>query len=352
MPSAHSKQLLDNLSTGVLVVDVGLRLRALNPAAEDLLSLSARQAVGLPLGRLFGGDALIEALRRGFQSGQRITERDMELVAQPGRTVLVDCTVSPVLETTPVREAIVELGAVERHQRMEREGALATQQQVVGALLRGVAHEVKNPLGGIRGAAQLLARELDEPRLREYTRIIIQEADRLRGLVDRMLGPPALTQRSQVNIHRITERVARLLEAEVPPGVAVLRDYDPSLPAVFADRDQVLQAVLNVARNAVQAIGQGPGKVTLRTRAERMFTLGGGVQRLAVRLEVVDDGPGIPEHIRESVFFPMVTGRPEGTGLGLPIAQMLVLRQNGRMVFSSRAGCTVFTIWLPTEDAT
>lgn len=347
----ESHQLLDNLSTAVLLFDADLRLRSLNTAAEDLMSFSARQALGLQLGQFFGGRALRQAVQRAMEMGHRVTERNMELVGNGARTLRVDCTVSPVLEGTAAPEAMVELTAVERQQRLEREDSLAAQQEVVTAMLRGMAHEVKNPLGGIRGAAQLLQRELGEARLREYTQIIIQEADRLRSLVDRMLGPPSLTHREPVNVHEITERVARLLEAEVPPNVEVKRDYDPSLPPVFADLDQVVQAVLNIARNAVDALGASEGTVSLRTRAERMFTMGNVLHRLAVRIDIMDDGPGIPSEIRESIFFPMVTGRAEGTGLGLAIAQNMVHRQNGRIAYHSQPGCTVFSIWLPTEDA-
>lgn len=352
MSPRQNEQLLENLSTAVLLFDAGLRLRFMNVAAEDLLSLSARQSLGLPLERLLGRSGLGPVVRRALDTGQRVTKRNVDLPLYPGRSIVADCTVSAVADATGTPEAVlVELGAVERHQRAGLETAQAAQQEAVAALVRGMAHEVKNPLGGIRGAAQLLQRELHEPRLREYTRIVIQEADRLRSLVDRMLGPPGRTQRSHVNVHEITERVAKLLEAEAPAGVVVVRDYDPSLPPVYVDGDQVLQAVLNVARNAVQALGAGPGRVTLRTRAERKFTIGRVVHRLAVRIDVADDGPGIPPEIEDSVFFPLVSGRVDGTGLGLPIAQNVIHRQNGRIAFRSQPGCTVFSIWLPTEDA-
>lgn len=345
------QRVLDNLSTAIVLVDAELRLLALNQAAEDLFSVSARQSLDLPLARLVGDlSALTGVVRRALASGQQLTERDMEITMPGGRLGIVDCTVTPLLEGEPAAEALIELSGLDRHHRILRDGSLSTQHQVMTTLVRSMAHEVKNPLGGIRGAAQLLDRELEDPALREYTRIIIQECDRLRKLMDRMLGPPSVAYRSYVNIHEVTEQVRALLGAEAPGTVELVRDYDPSLPPVFADRDQLVQAVLNIARNSVQALAERPGQVLFRTRAQRKFTVGATLHRLVVRLEIIDNGPGIPPEIEENMFLPLVTGRAEGTGLGLSIAQSLVHRQGGLIASSSQPGCTIFTLWLPTED--
>jgi two-component system nitrogen regulation sensor histidine kinase GlnL len=215
-------------------------------------------------------------------------------------------------------------------------------------MVRGLAHEIKNPLGGLRGAAQLLERELDSEELKEYTRIIIGEADRLRQLVNRMLGPNSRPNRSLVNIHHVLEHVRSLVKAEADSRLVVTRDYDPSIPELEADRDLLIQAVLNVVRNAVQAIS-ACGEIILRTRAQRQFTIGHSRHRLVLRVDVIDNGPGIAPNISETVFFPMVTGRPDGTGLGLSIAQSLVNLHNGVIECESKPGRTQFTILLPME---
>jgi two-component system nitrogen regulation sensor histidine kinase GlnL len=216
--------------------------------------------------------------------------------------------------------------------------------------MRGLAHEVKNPLGGIRGAAQLLERELGEAHQREYTQIIIGEADRLRKLVDRMLGPRGQQTLSLFNVHEVLEHVRQVVEIEAGQAVTIHRDYDPSLPDLEADRDQLIQALLNVVRNAAQAASGRGGNVTLRTRAQRKFTIGPVMRRLVIRIDIIDDGPGVDPALADSIFFPMVSGRAEGSGLGLPIAQSLVNRQGGLIDFTSTPGNTVFTIWLPLRN--
>jgi two-component system nitrogen regulation sensor histidine kinase GlnL len=241
----------------------------------------------------------------------------------------------------------VELSNADWHQRVLREENLIAQHNVSSALIRGMAHEIKNPLGGLRGAAQLLERELHSDELKEYTRIIIQEADRLRKLLDRMSGPNALPDKKELNIHEILEHVRQLVSAESPENVHIERDYDPSIPSLQADRDQLIQAFLNVIRNARQSIGSKPGTITLRTRTERQFTIGLQRHRLVLRVDVIDDGPGIPAELKESIFYPMVTGREEGTGLGLSIAQSMAHYHDGLIACQSVPGNTCFSIWLP-----
>jgi len=216
-------------------------------------------------------------------------------------------------------------------------------------MLRQLAHEVRNPLGGLRGAAQLLDRELPDPELREYTRVIISEADRLTALVDSMNGPTRPQQRTLVNVHEICEHVHRLLVAEAPAAVAVERDYDPSLPSSLFDRNQLVQALLNIARNALQAVGER-GRIILRTRALSNVVIAGHRHRLAASVQVQDDGPGVPPELRASLFYPLVTGRAGGTGLGLAVAQDLVIRHGGLIEFESEPGRTIFTLMLPLEE--
>ena len=247
----------------------------------------------------------------------------------------------------------MELHPRDRLLRITKEEAQLSKQEVTKVLVRGLAHEIKNPLGGIRGAAQLLARELPEQSLRDYTDVIIEEADRLRNLVDRMLGPYRPPNLQPLNIHEITERVFSLIEAETQGELSLRRDYDPSIPDILADREQLIQALLNIVRNAMQAIDESgalrEGRITLRTRALRQFTIGQIRHRLVCRLEVIDNGPGIPAEIVESIFYPMVSGRAEGTGLGLSITQNIVSQHQGLIECESTSGRTVFTLFLPLE---
>jgi two-component system, NtrC family, nitrogen regulation sensor histidine kinase GlnL len=346
-----SRRILENLTTAVVLLDARLCVAYLNPACEQMFALSARQAARLPLAELIpGARALEEGLRRALASGQAYTERELPLELPDRETITVDCTVTPMLEGGDGPGLLLELAQVDRHLRIAREEQLIAQQHATRALVRGLAHEIKNPLGGLRGAAQLLERELPDARLREYTAIIITEADRLRSLVDRMLGPSERPRKRPISIHQVLEHVRGLVQAEAPGAVRLLRDYDPSIPEMHADPDQLIQAVLNVVRNAVQAVG-AEGEITLRTRTLRQFTIGQRRHRLVVRIDVSDDGPGIPADMIEQVFYPMVTGRAEGTGLGLPIAQSLLSQLGGLIECTSRPGRTVFTLLIPLEAA-
>jgi two-component system nitrogen regulation sensor histidine kinase GlnL len=219
-------------------------------------------------------------------------------------------------------------------------------------MIRQLAHEIKNPLGGLRGAAQLLDRELQSETLHEYTNVIITEADRLAALVDSMAGPNRPTVKSSINVHELCEHVYHLLRAEARAGVVVDRDYDPSLPSAMLDRNQIIQALLNVARNAMQALGEKAGRVTLRTRALSNVSIGSARHRLVASVQVEDNGPGVPPELRTSIFYPLVTGRANGTGLGLAVAQDLVTRHGGLIEFESEPGRTVFTLLLPLGDVT
>lgn len=344
-------RLVDALSTAILVIDPDLRITRVNAAAESLLALSAAKLVGRTLGEVFtNGCDFIRLVSRALEDRRSFTERDLALTPMNLRRVIVDCTVSP---WSPSRDAaeevVIELSGVERHQRIQLEENILLQTQVTTALMRGLAHEIKNPLGGIRGAAQLLERELEDRRQAEYTQIIIGEADRLRTLVDRMLGPRGSLEKRVVNIHEILEHVCQLVEAEHSGEVVIERDYDPSLPQLKADRDQLVQAFLNLVHNAVQATPDASDRIILRSRAQRKFTIGETVHRLVMRIDVIDTGTGVAPEIADSIFFPMVSGHADGTGLGLPLAQSLINRQGGLIGFRSEPGRTDFSVWLPIE---
>jgi two-component system, NtrC family, nitrogen regulation sensor histidine kinase GlnL len=342
--------LLEGLTTAVIGLDSELRVNSLNAACESLFGVSRRIAQGQPLASALPQfQPHAERLREALDAGTGFIERELAL-ARPGeRPITVDCTVTPQLMGRKPG-LVVELAPQDRHLRNARDELLAAQFDASRELIRGLAHEVKNPLGGIRGAAQLLEREFPDSQHREYTRVIIREADRLQNLVDRLLGPSRPPRRERLNVHEALEHVRKLVEAEAPAGVTVVRDYDPSIPDLTADREQLVQALLNLARNALQAVGDS-GRLTFRSRARRQVTIDGVLHRLVAVTEIEDDGPGIPDDMIEKIFYPMVTTRAGGSGLGLPIAQYLVHGHGGHVECRSRPGCTVFAVSLPLEDA-
>ncbi|MCP4698455.1 MAG: PAS domain-containing protein [Gammaproteobacteria bacterium] len=343
-----AERIVENLSTAVLWFDSALRLEAANPAAEALLEISQKQKYGLDAEALFPGSRQFTSdLRRVAREHCPIIERGMRLNLFPGHQITVDCSISPADE--PAAGLLVELVQVDQRLRLCREENQLARQQATHNVVRGLAHEIKNPLSGLRGAAQLLKRELPDPGLQEYTDIIIEEADRLQTLLNYMLGPRTLPRRESVNIHKVLWRARKLILSEASEGVEVKTDFDPSIPEFSADADQLYQAILNIMRNAVQAMN-GHGKLLLRTRIERNMTVGGKPHKLVVRVDIDDNGPGIPEDMLEQIFYPMVSGRAGGTGLGLSIAQTLVSRNGGFIVCSSRPGNTLFTLWLPAGD--
>ena len=345
-----ARLILENLTTAVLLFDDALRLDYINPAGEILFDVSARHLLGQEAAQLWpGSHDFVQSLVASRESGHPYTEREVQLCLPSQKQVTVDLTVTPLRESPRGGALLLELLPMDRHLRIAREENLLDQYQTSRTLVRGLAHEIKNPLGGLRGAAQLLEQELPDDELREYTRIIIDEADRLQDLVNRMLGPKTLPRKRMINLHQVLERVRNLVQAELPPGIVIERDYDPSIPDLLADPDQLFQALLNIVRNAMQALGER-GRITLATRTQRKVTLGHRLRRLVARIDIIDDGPGIPPDMINTIFYPMVTGRPEGTGLGLPIAQSLVNQHGGLIECSSRPGETVFSIILPLES--
>ena len=339
----------DDLSTAVLVTDTELRLLAVNSSAEVLLGLSRERVLGGPLAHWLRLDRnLSQHIQDVLRLQHPVTLRGRRLHPLRAQRCMADIVISPLRGDTCGAHLMIEMTAIDRHHRISQEDQLRQQQAISRAVTRGLAHEIKNPLGGLRGAAQLLASEVQDPELRDYTTIIIREADRLRCLVDRMLGPNNLPRREPVNVHEVFEHVRGLVSVQLPLGLRVTADYDPSIPDVQADRDMLVQAVLNLVQNAIQAMGDH-GEIRLSSRILRQYTISGQRHRLVVRLRVRDNGPGIPEEIRERIFFPMVTGHAAGTGLGLPIAQSLIQLNNGLIDCHSRPGCTDFDILLPVE---
>jgi len=340
-------QILQGLTTALVVLDEALLIAQMNTAAENLLGVSARRVTGRAIGEFVHPSAELVALcQRALATGLTFGLR--ELTARVGdHEVVLDCRTVPLERE---RFLLLELYDTERDRKIRREAALVAQQQLSRRIVRQLAHEVKNPLGGLRGAAQLLERQLPDPGLRAYTRVIIEEADRLASLVDGILRAGGAPKLEEVNLHRITEHVAQLIEAEKPTRVDLVRDYDPSLPPLQADRNQLIQAFLNIARNALQAVGER-GRLIFRTRALSNFTLGDKPHRLVLSAEVEDNGPGIPEELKETIFYPLVTGKPTGTGLGLTIAQDLVGRHGGLIEFTSQPGRTVFQLRIPVSIA-
>jgi two-component system nitrogen regulation sensor histidine kinase GlnL len=335
---------LEHLSTAVLVLDRNFRVRYANPAAENLFEFSSKSVAGTPVNQVFvetGG--LVAATESAFASGASYTEHEMTL-ATTANTYQVSLTVSPLFDVEPL--LLLEFYQIDKHLKIAREERMQLQQQYNRELLRNLAHEIKNPLGGIRGAAQLLEHELPKPSLREYTQVIIKEADRLQALMDRLLAPSRMTKLAPANVHEVLERVRSLILAEHPTDLTIRRDYDTSLPELMADHEQLIQIVLNIVRNAVQAV-QGQGEITLRTRIARHVTLGKKSHRMALELKIIDNGPGIPEAIREQIFYPLVTSKEDGTGLGLTIAQTYVSHHGGNIDCDSQIGRTCFTVLLP-----
>ena len=349
----YGQRILDNLSSVVLLFDPELRLRYMNPAAEMLFQISARHMEGLAAGSLIHCPAeMVEKhLNRALQSGHPFTEREVTMPLSGDRSVTVDCTVMPLSEKDGAKGLLVEIQQIDRQLRISREEHLLSQHQATRELIRGLAHEIKNPLGGLRGAAQLLEQELVDPSLHEYTQIIVSEADRLQSLVDRLLGPNRLPRLEEVNLHSLLERVRNLVLAESGKRVQVVRDYDPSIPELYVDSDRIIQALLNIVRNAVRALeGESNAQVILRSRILRQFTIGNQRHRLVAQIEIEDNGPGVAEEILDKLFYPMVTASEGGMGLGLSISQSLINLHGGLIECDSKPGQTIFRVLLPVEN--
>ena len=338
--------------TAVLVLNQDLQVVYLNSAAEDLLQTSRGHAVGAPLADyVIGADKIMQHLANTISSLQPFTEREAILRLPDNLSVSVDFSASIVDLIADTPEVLVELQALNRLKRINKDDESVARQETARQLIRGLAHEIKNPLGGIRGAAQLLERELMDEDQREYTGVIISEADRLKTLVDRMLGPQQQLSLTPVNMLKVCEHIISLIDAEQPGQISWRRDYDPSLPDVLADESQLIQAILNIVRNASEAMADMPdAKLQFRSRAVRQFTIGNTRHRTVLQLDIVDNGPGIDPQLEDRIFFPMISGRPDGSGLGLAITQNIIAQHHGSIQVQTRPGNTCFTIYLPFEN--
>ncbi len=338
---------LELITTAVLMLDGELRVTYANPAAETLLAHGRKHLIGTCLDRaLAGNDAFLQRLRQSMAAEAGFNENELTLEVE-GRALHLHCVISPV-EAGESR-LVLEFRELEQQLKIAREEKILEQQEANRELIRNLAHEIKNPLGGIRGAAQLLERELQDPEQREFTQVIVKETDRLQSLMNRLLTPNRLPRVEPLNIHEVVERVRTLLLAEFPAGLAIRRDYDTSLPDLMGDKEQLIQAILNVARNAAQATA-GRGEIRLTTRIARQVTIARLRHRHAIAVGVEDNGPGVPAELAERIFYPLVSGREGGTGLGLSLAQSFVSQHLGSIEFESVPGDTRFTILLPVRE--
>lgn len=333
------------LATAVILLDEGRRVRYLNPAAENLFGISRHHALGQPLNDVLRQCTELEhALTEALKEGTSFTEHHVG-IESAAHSLTLSVTISP-MDDRP-GSVVLEFHPAGSSVRIARDEQAMAQAQAVQMLLRQLAHEIRNPLGGIRGAAQLLEAELNGAELSEYTQVIIQEANRLQSLLDRWLTPAKRPEIRPVNIHEVLERVRSLILAEFP-RLDIKRQYDISIPELQGDLEQLIQAALNITRNAAQAMN-GEGTITLRTSVARQVTLAMKRWRLAARIDIIDNGPGIPEDMQNKVFFPLVSGREGGSGVGLTLAQSLIQRHEGVIHMVSEPGFTCFTIYLPIK---
>jgi len=347
------KKILDHMNVAVLLFGPDLRLEYINTAGEVLFADSSRHLTGRNADEIFppGDNAVSGQIKQCVLTHDTLLGREIRM-DWPHAALMVNFSATPLFEHNRLVGIIVEIQPADSYLRTSKEEKLLAQHNTHRMLIRGLAHEIKNPLGGLRGAAQLLELELDDPELKEYTQIIIAESDRLQALMDRMLGPNTPPQKQECNIHEVLERVRQLVQAEITGyAIEIRRDYDPSIPTLDADRNLLIQALLNIARNAAQAItARGPqGEITLRTRVLSQTLLARKRYKLICKIDVIDNGPGIPPDLIERIFCPMITGRPEGTGLGLSIAQSIIHQHHGLIECESQPGHTVFSIFLPLE---
>ncbi len=346
------RRVVEHQFTAVAVLDSEFRVEHINSSAELLLVRSEKQLIGQRFDSLFANaDDILQVLASAIDEGASVSVRSAtwELVHRDSLTL--DFIVSPFMEGGELR-VILEMVPADRAVRISRDEGRIDQSETSRHLVRGLAHEIKNPLGGIRGAAQLLASELPNEDLQEYTKVIIEEADRLRNLVDRLLGSHQLPEFHQLNIHQVLERVSSLLKAEVGGRIELVRDYDPSIPEMTGDESQLIQVFLNIARNALQALTESDvpnAQIIFKTRTVRQFTIRQSRHRIVVRIDVIDNGPGIAKDLLEKIFYPMISGRASGTGLGLSLVQQFVELHNGMVECESDPGRTQFSVYFPLE---
>lgn len=344
---SETDAILNSVFTNILLLDNQLNIIYANAAAQQLLAQSSKKLYGNYFPDLLNYFSLdIALMNAALSQGKGFTDNEVNLVIHDQLYVL-----SFTAQQFAQNKILIEMAPLNNHKRLSQEKLQQAQQTAARDLVRGLAHEIKNPLGGLRGAAQLLSRELPQNELQEYTKVIIEQADRLRNLVDRLLGPQHVLQQRVLNIHQAIERTYALLKLEKPNNVTIMRDYDPSLPELSHDPEQIEQVIINIARNALQALGnQAGGIITIRTRTAFQVTMHGTRYRLCARIDIEDNGPGVPMQLQDTLFYPMVSGQENGSGLGLSIARNIIDQHNGKIEFSSWPTHTEFSIYLPIRQ--
>jgi len=341
-------RILDTLNSSILCLDSERCITYVNAAGEMLFESSASSLVGRSFDSLLSQVEASSILDKLKLESIAFTEHEAVITLASGKAITANYSIYPFEGDPSDGELVLEIRQLEHQAQFAQDELNQLQKQATQQLARGLAHEINNPLGGIRGAAQLLQRALDRPEWNEYTEIILSEVDRLQSLTGKMLVPGNKMQRKPVNILEVLEHIRKIIQAAEPDRITVERDYDPSIPEIMADRDMLIQAFLNIARNAVQAI-DGSGMVIFKTRVGRQYTIGQVTHPLVVQVDITDSGRGIPQDLGETIFLPMITDKPEGSGLGLPIAQEIISRHGGTIhLHSSDAGTTLSTI-LPME---
>ncbi|MCE9680102.1 nitrogen regulation protein NR(II) [Shewanella sp. AS1] len=346
----NTEPLLNHLVTAVMVINDDLTLGYANSAAEQLLGLGNHRLIEHKFTDCYHElSADSELLIAAIEEHQGLTVNAATIVTLDGQQHTVDITLTPIDMTDAKPQGLLELRQVDQQRRILQQLTIDAQQQAAQYLVRNLAHEIKNPLGGLRGAAQLLARELEHDEQREFTDLIIEQADRLRNLVDRLLGPQMPTEHSIHNIHEVIQKVIKLVQVTLPGNIELIQDYDPSIPDITMDQEQLQQAVLNIVQNAIQALEEG-GEIRIKTRTQHQVTLGTERHKLVLALSIIDNGPGIKPELMDTLFYPMVTGREQGSGLGLSIAHNFARLHGGRIDCTSIVGQTEFTILLPVTN--
>lgn len=353
MPNINASKILDYLNSSIICLSENLTINQVNATAEVFFDTSEKVLLGKPFASLFDpndDNSILSSLQFSLTHNHQITEHEASLTLANRKTIISDYSIHPIIEVDQLN-LLVELLPIDRHLEIAKDGQAISQQAASQQLARGMAHEIKNPLGGIRGAAQLLEGEISNPGLKEYTDVIIREADRLQRLLNSMLGPNRKIEKHKVNILEVLEHVRSLILAEFS-NLKINRDYDPSIPELMADKNQLIQAFINMLRNSAQSVSQKLDKyaeITLKTRISRQHTIGSKRYKHVVQIDIIDYGPGVAEEVLENIFLPMVTNKPDGTGLGLPIAQQIIFGHNGIIQCQSNPEQTTFTTLLPLE---
>lgn len=347
-----TENILDNLSTAVLQLNKDMHIQYANHAAQALFERGSNLLINCPLYQFISSSSLdIQRLKQSMDYGESYSDSEVDITFLDGRHTLADMSVTKMLQGQK-NYLLLEIRQVEQQKKISQENHQWAQQQAAKELVRGLAHEIKNPLGGIRGAAQLLAKELPSAELKEFTTVIIEQSDRLRNLVDRLLGPNVRPSFHWYNVHEVLEKVCTLVDLDPSHKISIRRDYDPSIPDVYLDQDMIQQATLNIVRNSVQALMQQPeikGEIKVVTRVDRRVNIHGTTFPLCVRISIIDNGPGVPAELKDTLFYPMVTTKAEGSGLGLSISQTLIGHHRGKIEVDSWQGKTEFTLYLPIE---